>query len=149
MNQSLEVLLNGMQFRRLLEKELESLRNEYDLCKIDMQILFYLHEAKERNTPRDIVELNLFSKGHISQSLGRMQGKNLVTMVHDEQDRRCLHILLCSDAEEIIEKVKNVYERINADVFYGITEEEKRNFISVAKKINGNIQNTILKESIK
>lgn len=149
MNRSLEVLLNGMQFRKLLEKELEALRGEYDLCKIDVQILFYLYKAEDRNTPRDIVELKLFTKGHISQSLARMQKRNLIVMVHDEKDRRCMHILLCPDAESIIQQVCDVYERVNADIFHGITEEEKRSFISVAKKINKNIQNTISEKSIK
>jgi hypothetical protein len=48
MNYSLESLLYGMQFRKLLEKKLEPLEKEYGLYKIDMQILFYLDHAGEK-----------------------------------------------------------------------------------------------------
>lgn len=41
MNDSLETLLYGMLFRRLMEKELEPIEQQYDLQKIDMHILFF------------------------------------------------------------------------------------------------------------
>ena len=38
MNDSLETLLYGMLFRRLMEKELEPIEQQYDLQKIDMHL---------------------------------------------------------------------------------------------------------------
>ena len=114
MSQSLEALLYGTQFRKLLEKELGAVQKEYGLCKIDIQILFYLYTAGRQNTSRDIGELNLFTKGHIS-SAGR-----------------------------IIEKVNLAYMRVNTVVFADVTDEEKEILLSVAKKINHNIREEVI-----
>ena len=91
MNYSLDTLLYGMQFRRLMEKEMAPIETTYGLQKIDMQILIYLKHAKELNTSKDIMKMNMFTRGHISQSLSRLQKKGLVRMEQDQEDRRCTH----------------------------------------------------------
>ena len=42
MEQSIELLLNGIQMRKLYEKLIEPLQKEYGLRKIDMKLLYYL-----------------------------------------------------------------------------------------------------------
>lgn len=139
MEQSVELFLNGVRFRKLFEKEFAELRRQYDLCKIDVQILQYLQKAGEHNTSKHIVDIGLFTKGHVSQSLNRLFKKELIDMVHDEQDRRCVHILLREEAKDIVSEVNKVHERILDIVFQGISEEELRSLSSVANKININI----------
>lgn len=143
MNQSLEVLLNGMQFRKLMESEFEVIYKEYHLCKIDLQILYYLYTAGEHNTSKDILDLELFSKGHISQSLSRLQKMNLIIMVQDEDDRRYVHNVLTQDASKVLADLKEVYDRINHIVLKGVTEDEKRILVSLAQRINDNIRNEL------
>lgn len=139
MEQSIELFLNGVRFRKLFEKELTEVRNKYDLCKIDVQILQYLHDAGECNTSKHIVDIGLFTKGHVSQSLNRLYKKDMIDMVHDEQDRRCVHILLRESAEQIVKEVDEVQCRVNNIVFQGISEDELHSLSSIANKINNNI----------
>ena len=73
MKDPLESLLYGMQFRRLLEKKYEPIETRYGLYNIDILILLYLDKAGEYNTSKDIMRLNMFTKGHISQALSRLQ----------------------------------------------------------------------------
>ena len=61
LNYAVEAFLYGRQFRMLLEKEMEPIQKEYGLNKVDMQILIFLHNAKERNTSKDIMELHMFT----------------------------------------------------------------------------------------
>lgn len=143
MNQSLEVLLNGMQFRKLMESEFEVIYKEYNLCKIDLQILYYLYTAGEHNTSKDILDLELFSKGHISQSLSRLQKMNLIVMVQDEDDRRYVHNVLTRDASKVLADLKEIYDRINRIVLKGVAEDEKRILVSLAQRINDNIRNEL------
>ena len=143
MNQSLEVLLSGMRFRKLMESEFEVIYKEYRLCKIDLQILYYLYTAGEHNTSKDILDLELFSKGHISQSLSRLQKMNLIIMVQDEDDRRYVHNVLTQDASKVLADLKEVYDRINHIVLKGVTEDEKRILVSLAQRINDNIRNEL------
>ena len=72
MNYALDTLLYGMQFRKLMEKEMQPIETEYGLYKIDVQILLYLKRAGEQNTSKDIMQMNMFTRGHISQSLSRL-----------------------------------------------------------------------------
>ena len=135
MNYSLDTLLYGMQFRRLMEKEMAPIETTYGLQKIDMQILLYLKHADEQNTSKDIMQMNMFTRGHISQSLSRLQRKGYVRMEQDLQDRRCTHNYLTEDAQIIIVKI----EEIKDIVLDGVTEEEKKTLAVVAQKMNHNI----------
>lgn len=143
MNYSLEALLYGMQFRRLMEKELEPVQKEYGIYRIDMEILLYLNRAGENNTSKDILELGLFTRGHISQSLSRLQRKGYVAMEQDRRDRRCTHNYLTAEARDVIGKLRQVYERVHSIVLNGVTEEELEVLAGVAQKVGRNINNAI------
>ena len=72
MNQLDELLLTGLQFGRLVEKKYNYLEEKYDLRKIDLKILLYLDVSENCNTAKYIVDTGLFTKGHVSQSIGRL-----------------------------------------------------------------------------
>ena len=143
MNYSLESLLYGMQFRKLLEKELEPLEKEYGLCKIDMQIMLYLGTAGEHNTSKDIMQLKMFTRGHISQSLSRLQKKGYIMMEQDMEDRRCTHNHLTVNAGGVIKKLQSTFNKIQDIILQGVTEDEQRVLATVAQKVNQNINNVI------
>ena len=65
-------------------------------------------------------------------------------MVHDDEDRRCVHNILTASAGRIIEKVNLAYMRVNTVVFADVTDEEKEILLSVAKKINHNIREEVI-----
>lgn len=143
MNYSLEALFYGMQFRRLMEKELEPVQKEYGIYRIDMEILLYLNTAGERDTSKDILELRLFTRGHISQSLSRLQKKGYVVMEQDRRDRRCTHNHLTAEAMDVIGKLRQVYEKVHSIVLNGVTEDELTVLAGVAQKVGRNINNAI------
>ena len=127
----MQALLNGNQFRKLLEKEYGQLELDYKLKKIDIQILQYLSHAGQLDTARDIVALGLFTKGHVSQSLASLRAKGLIEAVRDRNDARCVHLQLNDKSWEIINQI--------AIMFQGLTEEEIATFKKVSRKIVENI----------
>lgn len=143
MNYSLDTLLYGMQFRRLMEKEMQPVETDYGLYKIDVQILLYLKHAGEHNTSKDIMQLNMFTRGHISQSLSRLQKKGYVRMEQDMKDRRCTHNYLTEEAGLVIRKIEKISRKIKSVVMEGITEEEQKVLVSVARKMNSNIEKVL------
>ena len=143
MTNSLEAFLYGTQFRRLMEKELEPVERRYGLQKIDMHILFFLAKSADHNTAKDIVQLNMFTKGHISQSLTRLQKKGYIQIMQDKEDRRCTHNYLSGDADEIIQELKKAYRNIQDIILNDVTEEEQAVLASVAKKVGQNIKNAL------
>ena len=143
MNYSLDTLLYGMQFRRLLEKKMQPLETQYGLQRIDIQILLYLKHAGGQNTSKDIMQLNMFTRGHISQSLGRLQKNGYIGMVQDQDDRRCTHNYLTEDAAPVIRKIERISRKIREIVLEGVTEEEQRALGSAAEKMNRNINKVL------
>lgn len=143
MNYALDTLLYGMQFRKLMEKEMQPIETEYGLYKIDVQILLYLKHAGEQNTSKDIMQMNMFTRGHISQSLSRLQKKGLVRMEQDQEDRRCTHNYLTEDASAVIRKIEKISKKIREIILDGVTQEEQKVFASVAQKMTHNIEKVL------
>ena len=143
MNYSVDTLLYGMQFRRLMEKEMQPLETEYGLYKIDVQILLYLKHSGSHNTSKDIMQINMFTRGHISQSLSRLQKKGYVRMEQDQRDRRCTHNYLTDDAAAVIRKIEKISRRIKEIVLDGVTAEEQETLVSVAQKMMHNIEKVL------
>ena len=143
MNYAPDTLLYGMQFRKLMEKEMQPIETEYGLYKIDVQILLYLKRAGEQNTSKDIMQMNMFTRGHISQSLSRLQKKGLVRMEQDQEDRRCTHNYLTEDASAVIRKIEKISKKIREIILDGVTQEEQKVFASVAQKMTHNIEKVL------
>lgn len=140
MEQEIEVLMQGYQFRKFYEKKFEFFMDRYDLRKIDVEILTYLHFCGERNTASDIQKLGLFTKGHISQSLERLSQAQLVHTEHDSHDRRIVHISIGENAVPIVQEARQLKWEIFEQVFRGITDEEREVLNEVARKVWNNIE---------
>jgi DNA-binding MarR family transcriptional regulator len=143
-DQGIEVLFYGKQFKKLYEKEIAYLRDRYQLKRIDVDILYCLYESGERNTSRDINVLNYYNKGHISQSVLHMQEQKLLERVQDDADRRRVHLKLTPKAQEIVGQIKAIRKKILTVLFEGVTEEEQQMLIAVSHKIKQNIEKALL-----
>ena len=73
MDWMLESLLQGTQFQKLYNRRIEDLRRNNNLRKVDIDILYFLFKSGEHNTSKDISDLNLFNKGHISRLYRRLR----------------------------------------------------------------------------
>ena len=143
MSDSLQSLMYGMQFRRLLEKRYESIETRYGLYNIDILILLYLDRAGQFNKSKDIMKLNMFTKGHISQALSRLQKKGYIKIEQDSEDRRYAHNYLTEEASPIMEKVKKISREIRETIMEGVTEEERKTLTELAEKVMGNLERVL------
>jgi len=136
-------LLYGMQYRHLLEQRSEPLMKKYHLQRIDLMILIYLANAGDKDTSRDIQSLNMFTKGHISQSLSRLKKNGYLEIRRDKEDRRCTHNILTEKAGPARQEMGRISSEIEEIVFRGLTEEELQNFSTISSKIDQNISNSL------
>lgn len=147
MLQELELLINGQQFRKLCEKKYEAAMEEYGLRKIDLDILYFLSRSGQHNTAKDIVHLRHVSKAHISGAIDHLVQKGYTRALMDEKDRRCNHIVLTEDAGPVIGRIAKIKQEIAGIVYRGITEEESRVLVQVAKKMMENIEQELEQDS--
>ena len=143
MNQLDELLLTGLQFGRLVEKKYNYLEEKYDLRKIDLKILLYLDVSKDSNTAKCIVDTGLFTKAHVSQSIGRLRQRRMIDTVRDSEDKRCSRLMLMENAKTIISEIKMVDHEIERMITKGISDEELETMRRVAGKIINNINAAI------
>lgn len=139
MRTTLESLLNGTEYRRLSDQMTAEIRKKYGLRKIDLQILYYLNKSGIDNTPSDILSLNLFTKGHISQSIKRLVNKGLLITEKDKYDKRIFHCILTEQSQDLIRLLDETTQSLSQKIFDHVSLEEKEIFLSIADRINKNI----------
>ncbi len=132
-------LLYGMQYRHLLELYSEPLMKKYQLHRIDLMILIYLANAEGKDTAKDILKLNMFTKGHISQSLSRLKKRGFLEILRDDEDRRCIHNVLTEKSQEAREDIRQISSRVEQIVFRGLSEQDLRELDRISRKIDENI----------
>lgn len=135
----LDVLMSGHQFKKLYEKKYEAIMKQYDLRKIEIEILNFISNCGEHDTARDIANLQYISKAHISNSIEDLTKKKLITVIEDCQDRRYIHLSLSEKAKPIMEEIEAIRTEIFRILFDGVTEEEREVIIRISKKIVNNI----------
>ena len=96
------------------------------------------------DTARDIAESKFFSKAHISHSIDYLTECGLLIGIPDEQDRRCVHLVLTSKAEPVCEELIKLRKSLSDILYKDITEEEKQVVMRVAKKIAHNINEELV-----
>ena len=143
MEDRIEALLRGSQYKQLREYEFSEIRKYYDLKRIEIEILYVLSKADEHNTSADICRSLRANKGHISQAVDRLCKKNYLTAVQDTSDRRYVHYCISDEAMEIVKKVTEKWEELNRELFAGVTPQELEMLKNVAGKIGKNMERII------
>lgn len=133
------IFTNLSKFKKLYEKKLCKIYEKYDLRKIDMEIVVYLGNCGSEDTARDIANTNMFTKGHISQSVKRLTELGFVEINQDKKDMRVQHLKLTDRVRPMIEELKKEKDQVAECVFAGITEDENQILAQVFDKMCSNI----------
>ena len=137
------VITNLSKYKKLYEKKLCCIYEKYDLRKIDMEITVYLAKCGKNDTARDIANTNMFTKGHISQSVKRLIELGYVSVVHDDRDMRVQHLRLTDKVKPMLDELLQHKRDIEKCVFEGISEDEIIVIQSVFEKMCKNINNKL------
>lgn len=139
----METMLQGGQFKKLIEEQSMDLRHKYDLKKAELEILYFLSRCGTHNTSTDIHHQLMMNRGHISQAVDSLCKRRYIVAIPDKNDRRYVHYEILESAQTIISELAKKREEMNEQIFEGISEEELRVFRSVSNKIRKNIENMI------
>ena len=135
------MMINLNKFRKLNERKLENVMKKYDLRKIDMDIIICLATYKDMRTAKDIASMEMFTKGHISQSIKRLKERGYITVSQDENDMRMQNLQVSESTKSIIEEISAIKDELEKTVFDGVTEKEletmKEGFRKRCSNING------------
>lgn len=139
MDDGIESLLNGQQFKRFQEKFWGSVTEQYSLSVLDVRILLFLDAHKCLDTARDIVKVHHWTKSHVSKAIEELIERGYLQRQIDARDRRKVHLIVQPTAEPVLEQIRAEYQRMNQILLTGISEEELNVVAQVARKISDNI----------
>lgn len=139
MDDGIESLLTGQQFKKFQENFYGPLAEEYGLSILDIRVLHFLMEHQNGDTAKDIVHARHWTKSHVSKSIEELIELGYLQRQPDTRDRRRVHLIIREDAAPLLEKVRSLHQQMYQILFRDVTEEEMQIVRQVAAKISGNI----------
>jgi DNA-binding MarR family transcriptional regulator len=143
MDEQMEIVLKGGDFKRLLDTQLDEIKKKYDLKKVEIEVLFFLSRCGSENTPTDITKRLNLNRGHVSQAIDVLLRRKLIAAVADEKDRRCMHYTITTNAVPVIDEIANVKKRMDEQILKGITAEELETYKKISEKMMKNIREVL------
>lgn len=140
MDETLEVTLKGGEFRRFLEHQFAEIRDRYDLKRVEIDVLYFLSQHTDYDTPTDIHHQLKLNKGHISQAIDSLCRKAYIRAIHDKNDRRYVHYVTTDKAKAAITEITEIHKTLDATLFKGISPEDLEIFKRVSAKILLNLE---------
>ena len=139
MDDSLNTLFLGRKFKTLLKKSFEPIRKKYGLKQVEIEVLSYLAANPEATSTDVYKELNL-NKGHVSQSTIHLQAKKKIELHTNPNDKRSATYSLTDTGYSVYNEVMKIHAQILSNLFSGISDTEKKQFLAVSDKILNNIE---------
>ena len=143
MDTQIDIILQGGQFKKLLEEQSTELREKYNMKRAELEILYFLSKCGTHNTATDIYHQLMMNRGHISQAVDSLCRKNYLIAIPDKNDRRYIHYEISDFAKELVTEMTNRREAMNSMILKGVSEEELKVFREVSDKIRKNINELI------
>ena len=139
MQEELETILRGGQFKRILENSMTEIRKATGLKRVEVEVIHFLHICGEKNTMKDICMNLQMNKGHISTAMDSLCKKQYVVAVQDKEDRRYVHYFLTDKSALVAERISEKWNDLMAQLSKGISEKEVEHFKRIARIIGKNM----------
>ena len=102
MNALAETLLAWQRMGKLYTRMELEVCARHGLTRLETDILLFLANNPAYDTAKDIVEVRMIAKSHVSASIETLLAKRLIFAVPDAQDRRRVHLSTLPAAAPII-----------------------------------------------
>lgn len=139
MNEKVELLLTGKQYKKFQEAYYSAILEEYSLSLIDVRVLLFLSEPGGYDTARDIVKVHGIAKSYVSKSIDKLIEKGFLERKHMRKDRRYVHLAVREEAFPVIDAMREQRKKMFQQLFRGVSEEQLELLGEIARKINANI----------
>lgn len=112
---------------------------QMDLTAAQSHVLGYITHRKDPPCPRDIEEAFQLSHPTVSGILSRLEQKDFIQLLPDEQDRRCKRIYIRPKGRELDEMMHQTIRATEEKMVEHFTEEEKAQFADLLQRAIANM----------
>lgn len=124
----------------LYEKKTRAICDRYQLTQMEYDILMFLHNNPTYTTATDIVSIRRLTKSHVSSALKMLEDKGYIRRYYELNNRKTVHIEVLGPAEEIIQEGYKVQKDFFDAVFFGFSEEERKQYRTLLDRIYENVE---------
>ena len=103
-----EIFGTNQQMRKVIEQACERLMETYGLRHVELDILYLISHEKQKDTAKDLIEIQHLSKAHISKSVDNLKQHGYIELVADEADHRKIHIRMTGKAKPVLEEFEQI-----------------------------------------
>lgn len=136
--------LEALEMRRVLsglyQELFRPLLKSLGLTQMEADILLFLANNPKHDTAAEIVSVRHLTKSHVSTSVESLAEKDLLDRVHEDGDRKRIHLKLRPSAGQIVEEGRKIQDQFVAILTEGIPEEELRSAGKVMDAMLANIR---------
>lgn len=124
--------------KKLYAISLEPICKQYNLTKMELDILLFLANNPKYDSAKDIIERRQLTKSHVSTSIKSLIEKSYILPTYLENNKKTVHLKLDSCANEIIRAGQMAQKNFMAIIFKDFTDEEKQAIINSFEKVSKN-----------
>lgn len=130
------------------DKKMDGIIREYDVKRVEIEILRFLAMSGERNTAADIHRYLDLNKGQISKTLEHLCTMHYLESMPDKKDRRYMHYILSEEAKELVRRINAIWDDMHQQIMSGIQAEDRAIFNKVLKHAMANMERMIDEASV-
>lgn len=143
MNQITTLLLLNRSIEKLYDRHMDSVRTRYELSRIEITIISFLHNNPGLDTAGHIAELRLLSKGNVSQGVESLIQKGFLSRSPDKADRRKIHLTLTEQSAPILLQIDETKANFHRLLTKELTQEEISQYERLISKLLKNLQKEV------
>lgn len=129
--------------KRLYDHEMAPIMSRYDLTRMELDVMLFLHGNPGCDTAAEIVQLQMITKSHVSKAVDHLTERGFLTQARDEKNRRRIHLTLTDAASGVLEEAQQAQIRIVSRMTDGISPEENELLCGIIKRIAGNVTSAL------
>lgn len=133
-----DACIYGRKMKKMMDNRLKPLRDKYNIKMIDIEILLYFYEYKDRSASDLYRELGL-NKGQVSTGIDNLCKQGMLAAYTNPEDRRYQWYELLEKGKLVTSEVMIEINKVILTVTKGISSEEQGEFCRVGKAICDNI----------
>lgn len=134
--------------RKEYERHLEPVYSQFELTRMELDILLFLANNPARDTAAEIIRTRGFSKSHVSASVKSLMRQSYLTGTTLPGNLKSIHLKLLPAAEEIIRRGQQAQQGFYAFLLQDITPEERSTITSVLIRIARRLDTQSRKENL-
>lgn len=126
--------------KKLYTVSLEPVCKQYDLTRMELDILLFLANNPQYDSAKDIIERRKLTKSHVSTSIKSLTKNNYLKPVYLPNNKKTVHLKLLNSADEIIKAGQQAQKNFFETILKDFSKDEKQIIINAFSKIQRNAQ---------